>query len=150
MMQAASDQQRLLELKREMWSRRCRARLAAFATEALAPRGEKPARHHQRICGELEALTRREITRLMVLAPPGAAKSTYTSRIFPAWFMARRPHLSVILVSHTSELSEVNSVHVQRIATIAPSSGSACSTGSYQSRLTWQCHRVSCQDCRSA
>jgi hypothetical protein len=58
-------------------------------------------------------LTRREITRLMVLALPGAAKSTYTYRIFPVWFMARHPHLSVTLVSHTSELSEVNSVHVQ-------------------------------------
>jgi hypothetical protein len=115
MLQAASDAQRLLELRREIWSRRCRAHLAAFATEALAPRGETPARHHHRICSELEALTRREVRRLMILAPPGAAKSTYTSRIFPAWFMAQRPHLSVILVSHTSELSEVNSVHVQRI-----------------------------------
>jgi hypothetical protein len=37
---AASDQRLLLELKREMWSRRCRADLAAFATEALGPRGE--------------------------------------------------------------------------------------------------------------
>jgi hypothetical protein len=63
MLQAASDAQRPLELKREMWSQRCRGHLAAFATEALAPRGETPARHHLRICAELEALTRREITR---------------------------------------------------------------------------------------
>jgi hypothetical protein len=29
--------------------------------------------------------------------------------------MARRSNLSVILVSHTSELSELNSTHVQRV-----------------------------------
>ena len=42
MLQAASDQQRLLELRRELWRRACQRSLAAFATEALASKGETP------------------------------------------------------------------------------------------------------------
>ena len=98
MLQAESDAHRLLALRRELWRCSCQRSLAAFATEALASRGETPAWHHHRVCAELEALTRRAITRLMILAPPGAAKSTYVSRCYPAWFLAMRPHLSVILV----------------------------------------------------
>jgi predicted phage terminase large subunit-like protein len=51
----------------------------------------------------------------MILAPPGSAKTTYTSRLFPAWFFAFRPRTSIIAVSHTQELSETNSGFVQRI-----------------------------------
>jgi len=38
--------------------------------------------------------------------PPGAAKSTYTSILFPGWFLANHPSASVIAASHTTELSE--------------------------------------------
>jgi len=38
--------------------------------------------------------------------PPGAAKSTYTSVLFPGWFLAGRPDGAVIAASHTTELSE--------------------------------------------
>jgi hypothetical protein len=49
---------------------------SSLSTEALAPRGESPARHHCAIIAEMEALARRRITQLMVLAPPGSAKTT--------------------------------------------------------------------------
>ena len=42
----------------------------------------------------------------MVCMPPGSAKSTYTSVIFPSWFLGRNPASSVIAASHTQELAE--------------------------------------------
>jgi predicted phage terminase large subunit-like protein len=41
----------------------------------------------------------------MLLLPPGAAKSTYTSVIFPAWWMAMNPQSAVIAASHTASLA---------------------------------------------
>jgi hypothetical protein len=114
-MSTASDQAKLLELETERWRRQCRRSLAAFAIEALSARGEVPALHHRLIIGELQAVARGKTRRLMILAPPGSAKTTYASRIFPAWFFAFRPRASIIAVSHTQELSETNSGHVQRI-----------------------------------
>lgn len=38
--------------------------------------------------------------------PPGAAKSTYTSVLFPGYFLANHPGASIIAASHTTELSE--------------------------------------------
>ena len=42
----------------------------------------------------------------MVLMPPGSAKSTYTSVIFPAWWLTLHPRSSIIATSHTSDLAE--------------------------------------------
>jgi predicted phage terminase large subunit-like protein len=54
------------------------------------------------------------IARLMVLSPPGSAKTTYVSQIFIAWLLTR-PNTKIIAVSHTVELSESNSRGVQRL-----------------------------------
>lgn len=42
----------------------------------------------------------------MVLMPPGSAKSTYASVLFPPWFMGRNPQNSVLGVSNTTDLAE--------------------------------------------
>lgn len=55
---------------------------------------------------KLEAVTRGEIDRLMVLMPPGSAKSTYVSVLFPPWFLARHPRAAIIGTSHTGELAD--------------------------------------------
>ena len=44
--------------------------------------------------------------RLMVLMPPGSAKSTYASLLFPPWFLQRHPRAQVIAASHTASLAE--------------------------------------------
>ncbi|HKY21288.1 MAG TPA: terminase family protein [Vicinamibacterales bacterium] len=54
----------------------------------------------------LERLARGEIRRLMVLMPPGSAKSTYVSVLFPPWLLAQNPQASIIAASHTAELAE--------------------------------------------
>jgi predicted phage terminase large subunit-like protein len=62
--------------------------------------------HHTLLLGHLEALSRGECPRLMVLMPPGSAKSTYASVLFPAWYLANHPSHAIIAASHTSGLAE--------------------------------------------
>jgi predicted phage terminase large subunit-like protein len=55
---------------------------------------------------ELEAVARGEIDRLALFLPPGSAKSTYASVLFPPWYLAHGSHRSIIAASHTAELAE--------------------------------------------
>lgn len=86
--------------------RTIRASLTAWCIEALAYSDLKPARHHALLIDRLTAIEQGTIDRLMVLMPPGSAKSTYVSMLFPAWYMARHPEDSIIAASHTAELAE--------------------------------------------
>ena len=83
-----------------------RSNLAAWATYALAPTGHAPAQHHTLIMDALERVSRGETRRLMLLLPPGSAKSTYASKLFPAWWLARHPTSAVIAACHTARLAE--------------------------------------------
>lgn len=65
-----------------------------------------PAQHHQLLIEKLEAVERGEIKRLAVFMPPGSAKSTYTSVMFPPWFLGRNPAKNVIGLSHTQPLAD--------------------------------------------
>ncbi len=76
-----------------------------WAVLALAAQGQVPARHHRVMIRELEAAAAGECDRLMLLLPPGSAKSTYASLLFPAWFLARHPGAHVIGASHTAGLA---------------------------------------------
>lgn len=68
--------------------------------------GFEPAAHHKIIIEELERVARGEVTRLALFLPPGSAKSTYASILFPPWFLAQNPSASIIAASHTQELAE--------------------------------------------
>ncbi|MDT7952986.1 MAG: phage terminase large subunit [Acetobacteraceae bacterium] len=72
---------------------------------ALSPQGHAPAAHHRLLIRELEGLAAGRWDRLMLLLPPGSAKSTYASLIFPPWFLANRPWAHVIAASHTASLA---------------------------------------------
>lgn len=67
---------------------------------------QKPSRHHQLLIDNLELVTKGEIPRLMVWMPPGSAKSTYTSVLFPPYYMGRHPTTPILGVSNTTELAE--------------------------------------------
>lgn len=70
---------------RERETRRAlRASLLDWATVALEGAGQAPAAHHRKLIDELEAVAAGRTRRLMVHMPPGAAKSTYASILFPA------------------------------------------------------------------
>jgi len=68
--------------------------------------GFAPARHHKLLIAKLEALARGDIPRLAVFMPPGSAKSTYASVLFPPWAMGHFPKAQFLAASHTSELAE--------------------------------------------
>jgi hypothetical protein len=51
--------------------------------------GFEPAAHHRLLIAELEKVARGETPRLAVFMPPGSAKSTYASVLFPPWLLGR-------------------------------------------------------------
>jgi predicted phage terminase large subunit-like protein len=79
--------------------------LETFAKLALVPYGQRPARHHRLLLRELGDMAEGGCDRLMVLMPPGSAKSTFASLIFPVWWFHRHPASSIIAASHTGELA---------------------------------------------
>ncbi len=94
--------------------------LLGWAAAALRPERQRPARHHLLLLEKLTAIANGEIDRLMVLMPPGSAKSTYGSAIFPAWWLSRHPRHSIIAASHTSDLAEHFARRVRALATEHP------------------------------
>jgi predicted phage terminase large subunit-like protein len=68
--------------------------------------GYEPAAHHRLLIDKLEQVSRGELDRLAIFMPPGAAKSTYSSILFPPHFLARYPRADIIAASHTVELAE--------------------------------------------
>jgi predicted phage terminase large subunit-like protein len=49
----------------------------------------------------IEALTNEELKRLLIISPPGHAKSTWVSQIYPCWWIGNNPEKNAILVSNT-------------------------------------------------
>lgn len=77
--------------------------IALLAREKLAPyahvvHGLLPAAHHEPWVNDLEAVDRGEIDRLLLLAPPGAAKTTWI-RMFMEWYLGRHPSHSLLLLT---------------------------------------------------
>lgn len=95
-----------LALALELFGRDLRRSFLAWCRFCLAPIGQVPARHHRLIGQALQDVSKIPDARLMLLLPPGSAKSTYGSDLFPPWLLARAPRLNVIAASHTDSLAE--------------------------------------------
>lgn len=78
--------------------------LTAYA-EYINP-DEPPAPHHVWLCEKLMEMEAGEIPRMTISMPPGHAKSTYASRIFPSWYMGRHPKHKYIQAGHTTNFCE--------------------------------------------
>lgn len=69
----------------------------------------KPAKptalHHLKLAKVLQAVADGEVKRAMFFLPPGSAKSTYASVVFPTWFMGRRKRKNVILATYGDSLA---------------------------------------------
>jgi predicted phage terminase large subunit-like protein len=72
----------------------------------VGPQGFQMAPHHLLLCEILEEVERGEKTRVMVFMPPGHAKSSFISLLYPAWYLGRNPRHNVIGSSHTTEFAE--------------------------------------------
>jgi predicted phage terminase large subunit-like protein len=61
--------------------------------------------HHDYICEYLEAVYRREITRLIINIPPRCTKSLIVSVFFPTWVWTMAPGHQFLTLSHTDRLA---------------------------------------------
>lgn len=82
--------------------RQVRQDLAAWCRRA----GFEPAEHHRLIIDRLLDVSRGTIRRLALFLPPGSAKSTYASVLYPPWHLQRHRDHAIIAASHTQELGE--------------------------------------------
>jgi predicted phage terminase large subunit-like protein len=69
-------------------------------------RGFEPARHHRLIINEIEAFLSGDDEVLLLFAPPGSAKSTYLSVLFPSYYLAKHPRNSILAATHSVEFAE--------------------------------------------
>ena len=71
--------------------------------------------HHALITKKIQETMERPYGRLMIMAPPGSAKSSYASVAAPAWALGKFPNEPVILTSYASGLAERQSMRAQQI-----------------------------------
>lgn len=62
--------------------------------------------HHRLILEKLQGVENGEVPNLMLLLPPGSAKSTYADVVFVPWYMSRKPRRNVILASYASDIAK--------------------------------------------
>jgi len=94
---------------------RVRTNLIDWAADVMMSSGLVPSAHHRFLLNKLDLVTKGRIKRLLILMPPGSAKSTYTSVIFPIWWFIQHPRSSVIAASHTASLVEHFSRRIQTL-----------------------------------
>lgn len=63
------------------------------------------AEHHGLILREMQRCMMTRHGRLMIMAPPGSAKSTYATVVAPSWFLGKVPDSRVILASYGDDLA---------------------------------------------
>lgn len=113
-----TQEQAAIELLRR---RRARKSLVEFAQSIEipgAPMSDDPdewlfkpiettvARHHEIICDVLNDVAEGRLKRVMLMLPPGSAKSTYASVVFPSYYLGKFPNRKVILASYGSDLAK--------------------------------------------
>lgn len=64
------------------------------------------ADHHALILQKLQGIEDGSVPNLMLLLPPGSAKSTYADVVFVPWFMAKKARRNVILASYASDIAK--------------------------------------------
>ena len=69
-------------------------------------RTEPPALHHEFLIDHMEAIHNKDIMRLAISLPPGAAKSTYASIRFAAWHLGRKPNDRWLQGAHTQTFAK--------------------------------------------
>lgn len=64
------------------------------------------AKHHEIIMDALDEVVEGRLKRLMLFLPPGSAKSTYASVVFPTYYLGKFPGRKIILASYGSDLAK--------------------------------------------
>lgn len=124
-----SRPERLAEAAEELLRRR---RVRRSLAEWARHRGFEPAAHHRLIIREIEAFLDGNDDVLLLFAPPGSAKSTYVSVLLPSWYLANRPHNSILAATHSLDFAERWGRHVRNdIAAESPTLGLSLSADSH-------------------
>ena len=89
------------------------AGLLGFSRHVMAGMARVPARHHELLIEKLDEIVDGRSDRLMVQMPPGSAKSTYGSILFPAYFLSRHKKSQIIATAHTASLADYFGRHVR-------------------------------------
>src|SRR5262245_42485695 len=69
-------------------------------------KGYEAAQHHRLICDEIESFLESDDEVLLLFAPPGSAKSTWLSVLFPSYYLARFPQNSILAATHSVEFAQ--------------------------------------------
>jgi hypothetical protein len=83
--------------------------------DILGPARDLMEPHHALICDVLERCMTTFEGRCMIFAPPGTAKSMYTSVLAPAWYMGLNPKARLILLSYGAPIAETQSGRIQDV-----------------------------------
>lgn len=73
--------------------------------------------HMDAVCLHLEAITKGQISRLLINIPPGTSKSSLVSIYWPAWEWTTRPEMRFIGASHEQSLAVRDSTKMRRLIT---------------------------------
>ena len=79
-----------------------RRRPAAYA---LVAHGLRPAPHHRRWLAALRETVETPGGRLLLIAPPGTAKCTYTSQVLPLWYLGEHPDRAVLATTSSDVMA---------------------------------------------
>ena len=101
--------ERRAELRHEIRLSDARSELSAFGEHVL---GYKPARHHREWIAALED---QSIRRLLIIAPPGHAKTYWVTTWYPVWRIGSNPNLHFCLLSNTATQAHRPSVAARDI-----------------------------------
>lgn len=77
--------------------------------ELFKPIESAVALHHRVIMDAIQRCMTTPFGRLMIMAPPGSAKSSYASVVGPAWYLAKFPGSRLILASYAANIAEKQS-----------------------------------------
>lgn len=101
------------EVYTELLTRNARSRMRHFAPFVMPRLILDP--FHTLLCDTLDMVVDRRIMRLLLIAPPQHGKSTFTSKIFPARWLAKYPDDPVMITSVGDELASDMSYGVREI-----------------------------------
>lgn len=96
--QKAAD---LVLLRREI-----RRSFEEWCVYVLSKNEQTPARHHLKIIEVLQGITDGQLKRVILLMPPGSAKSTFASVLYPIWHLNVNPRDLILACSYSYSLIE--------------------------------------------
>lgn len=104
-----------VEIDRELAARSLRAFVEVAWSQVEPAREFVPGWHIDAICEHLEAVTRHEITRLVINVPPGSSKSLLACVFWPTWSWTFAPRTKWIFGSYSGSLSRRDALRMRRM-----------------------------------